>query len=304
MEAARRAAWEMASSSSYGGESERNNESGEARGGGGGGSGEWIGEGALYVKVMTDEQLEVLRRQIAIYATICEQLVEMHKAITAHHDSVAGMRLGNLYGDPLMASTSQKITARQRWTPTTMQLRLLEAMFNEGNGTPSKQKIKQITTELSQHGQISESNVYNWFQNRRARLKRKQMVALVSNTESEVEADEESPDEKKPRPNSYHQECMLVGISNYMQLDAEGHFLASPLNQTQGAYRSNDSSKSSGSYEQMSYGNILSTPSWNGFIMKEAAQSSHNVVVASHRCHDRILLCRYLTDATNFSDLY
>ncbi|XP_042458271.1 WUSCHEL-related homeobox 8-like [Zingiber officinale] len=259
MEAARRAAWEMASSSSYGGESERNNESGEARGGGGG-SGEGIGEGALYVKVMTDEQLEVLRRQIAIYATICEQLVEMHKAITAHHDSVAGMRLGNLYGDPLMASTSQKITARQRWTPTTMQLRLLEAMFNEGNGTPSKQKIKQITTELSQHGQISESNVYNWFQNRRARLKRKQMVALVSNTESEVEADEESPDEKKPRPNNYHQECMLVGISNYMQLDAEGHFLASPLNQTQGAYRSNDSSKSSGSYEQMSYGNILSTP--------------------------------------------
>lgn len=81
MEAARRAAWEMASSTSY--------ESGEARGGGGSG-GEGIGEGALYVKVMTDEQLEVLRRQIAVYATICEQLVEMHKAITAHHDSVAG----------------------------------------------------------------------------------------------------------------------------------------------------------------------------------------------------------------------
>lgn len=42
--------------------------------------------GALYVKVMTDDQLETLRKQIAVYATICEQLVEMHKTLTAHHD--------------------------------------------------------------------------------------------------------------------------------------------------------------------------------------------------------------------------
>ncbi|KAG0582182.1 hypothetical protein KC19_3G040400 [Ceratodon purpureus] len=30
--------------------------------------------------VMTDEQLETLRRQISVYSTICQQLVEMHKA--------------------------------------------------------------------------------------------------------------------------------------------------------------------------------------------------------------------------------
>ena len=48
--------------------------------GGGGGS------GGLYVKVMTDEQMELLRRQISVYATICEQLVEMHKAVTAQQD--------------------------------------------------------------------------------------------------------------------------------------------------------------------------------------------------------------------------
>lgn len=48
------------------------------------------GEGTLYVQVMTDEQMEVLRRQISVYATICEQLVEMHKAVTAHNDSIAG----------------------------------------------------------------------------------------------------------------------------------------------------------------------------------------------------------------------
>lgn len=44
------------------------------------------GNGGLYVKVMTDEQMELLRRQIAVYATICEQLVEMHKAVTAQQD--------------------------------------------------------------------------------------------------------------------------------------------------------------------------------------------------------------------------
>ena len=46
----------------------------------------------LYVKVMTDEQLEILRTQIAVYAVITEQLVEMHKAITAQQD-LAGSSL-------------------------------------------------------------------------------------------------------------------------------------------------------------------------------------------------------------------
>lgn len=40
----------------------------------------------MYVKVMTDEQLETLRKQIAVYATICEQLIEMHKTISSHQD--------------------------------------------------------------------------------------------------------------------------------------------------------------------------------------------------------------------------
>ena len=48
------------------------------------------GSGGLYVKVMTDEQMELLRRQISVYATICEQLVEMHKAITTQQD-LAGL---------------------------------------------------------------------------------------------------------------------------------------------------------------------------------------------------------------------
>jgi hypothetical protein len=44
------------------------------------------GTNMLYVKVMTDEQLETLRKQIAVYAAICEQLVEMHKTLSAQQD--------------------------------------------------------------------------------------------------------------------------------------------------------------------------------------------------------------------------
>lgn len=43
----------------------------------------------MYVKVMNDEQLETLRKQIAVYASICEHLVEMHKNLTAHQDLAA-----------------------------------------------------------------------------------------------------------------------------------------------------------------------------------------------------------------------
>lgn len=41
-------------------------------------------------QVMTDEQMETLRRQISVYATICQQLVEMHKAIMAQQSSTSG----------------------------------------------------------------------------------------------------------------------------------------------------------------------------------------------------------------------
>ncbi|XP_010530996.1 PREDICTED: WUSCHEL-related homeobox 13-like [Tarenaya hassleriana] len=163
------------------------------------------GGGGMYVKVMTDEQLETLRKQIAIYATICERLVEMHKTLTAQQD-LAGGRLGGLYSDPLISSAGHKMSARQRWTPTPVQLQILEQIFDQGTGTPSKQKIKDITAELSQHGHISETNVYNWFQNRRARSKRKQQGAGSSNNnnngESEVETEVESSNDKRTRPES------------------------------------------------------------------------------------------------------
>ncbi|KAL6174776.1 hypothetical protein ACLB2K_051422 [Fragaria x ananassa] len=42
--------------------------------------------------VMTDDQVEQLRKQIAVYAVICEQLVDTHKAFTAQQD-LAGSSL-------------------------------------------------------------------------------------------------------------------------------------------------------------------------------------------------------------------
>lgn len=158
--------------------------------------------GVFYVKVMTDAQVEILRKQISVYATICEQLVEMHKSLTSHQD-LAGVRLGNLYCDPLMTSTGHKISARQRWTPTPVQLQILERIFDQGYGTPSKQKIKEITSDLSQHGQISETNVYNWFQNRRAQSKRKQLITTSNNAESEVATEVESPKDQKTKSENF-----------------------------------------------------------------------------------------------------
>lgn len=89
--------------------------------------------------------------------------------------------------DPILGARS---SGRQRWTPSQIQLQTLEDHFLKENGTPSKQKIKEITAELGQHGQISETNVYNWFQNRKARAKRKQQPLTQKEGDSEVDTDE------------------------------------------------------------------------------------------------------------------
>ncbi|KAM0873261.1 hypothetical protein ACQ4PT_038166 [Festuca glaucescens] len=237
-----------------------------------GGAGEALG----YVKVMTDEQMEVLRKQISIYATICEQLVEMHRALTAHQDSIAGMRLGNLYCDPLMVHGGHKITARQRWTPTQMQLQILESIFDQGNGTPSKQKIKDITAELSQHGQISETNVYNWFQNRRARSKRKQAASLPNNGESEAEADEDSPTDKKPKSDEPQQQTMAARSHNPERFsEMHHHFDTGHEHGTMYGSNNDNSSRSSGSLGQMSfYQTIMSNPRMDQLLGKAETSGS------------------------------
>lgn len=231
---------------------------------------------AGYVKVMTDEQMEVLRKQISIYATICEQLVEMHRALTEHQDTIAGIRFSNLYCDPQIIPGGHKITARQRWQPTPMQLQILENIFDQGNGTPSKQRIKEITAELSHHGQISETNVYNWFQNRRARSKRKQAASLPNNAESEAEVDEESLTDKKPKSDRSLQDNKAMGAHNADRISGM-HHLDTDHDQIGGMmYGCNDNGlRSSGSSGQMSfYGNIMPNPRIDHFPGKVESSRS------------------------------
>lgn len=145
--------------------------------------------------VMTKKQMETLRRQISAFSTICSQLVEMHKAMSQQ----AYASTQQMPNDPFLPGPGFRQPARQRWTPSPAQLHILERLYDHGNGTPNKQTIKKITSELSQHGLISEMNVYNWFQNRKARSKRKHNHLPLKEGESEVDTDSESYRESKPQ---------------------------------------------------------------------------------------------------------
>ncbi|XP_023539556.1 WUSCHEL-related homeobox 13-like [Cucurbita pepo subsp. pepo] len=188
--------------------------------------------GALYVKVMTDEQLETLRKQIAVYATICEQLVEMHKTLTARQD---------LKGAAMLFSFTSFNSMDE--------LGLL--LY------PSKQKIKEITSELGQHGQISESNVYNWFQNRRARSKRKQQGTAPAYGESELDTEVESPKDKKTKPVDFQTPQTSAPLGENMgfqspEMHYELHFLDPNTNKADTLFPSNGSSKTARTFSQMS----------------------------------------------------
>ncbi|KAH0887169.1 hypothetical protein HID58_063265, partial [Brassica napus] len=146
--------------------------------------------GAYDGRVMTEEQMEILSKQIAIYAAICRQLVSLHESFSSKLPLSSGVDpTGGGYFDSMGASPSTyKISHRHRWTPTSMQLQILESIYEEGSGTPKPQRIEEITLELSQHGQVMDKNVYNWFQNRRARSKRKQPQAMTTTTVQTVDA--------------------------------------------------------------------------------------------------------------------
>jgi hypothetical protein len=83
------------------------------------------------------------------------------------------------------AAAAAECTPRPRWCPTAEQIAILESIFHAGTTTPSREMIVDIAAQLRRFGSIAEANVFYWFQNRKARAKRK--AALVSNNVQQLQ---------------------------------------------------------------------------------------------------------------------
>ncbi|KAM7270733.1 hypothetical protein ACFE04_029947 [Oxalis oulophora] len=60
-----------------------------------------------------------------------------------------------------------------RWNPTAEQLLALEETYRRGIKTPSSDQIQQMAEHLRKFGEIEGKNVYYWFQNHKARERKK-----------------------------------------------------------------------------------------------------------------------------------
>ena len=163
---------------------------------------------------MTEQQKYALRQQIASYAHICQQLLQLtHEAALrdlqmsargeydrhATHASSAYPREkqpkkekphkerktpASIFSNTGVYSVPGKV----RWQPTTAQFERLEQLFAIDTTTPQRENLKQVTEELSALGPIQECNVYNWFQNKKARLKKREQDAARERMEEEMRA--------------------------------------------------------------------------------------------------------------------
>nr|AGL53586.1 WUSCHEL homeobox protein WOX8C [Picea abies] len=69
-----------------------------------------------------------------------------------------------------------------RWRPKPEQIHILEAIFNSGVVNPPRKEIKIIRAQLEEFGQVGNVNVFYWFQNRKARSKRKRQLQDAQNS--------------------------------------------------------------------------------------------------------------------------
>ncbi|CAN0854072.1 Protein WUSCHEL [Linum grandiflorum] len=90
-------------------------------------------------------------------------------------------------------STTSRIPANSRWTPTAPQIDFLEGLYNQGLRTPTPDQIQQIASMLCTYGYIEGKNVFYWFQNHKARQrqKEKQDIAFMHHLHN-------------PNPNPHH----------------------------------------------------------------------------------------------------
>ena len=153
---------------------------------------------------MTERQLYAFRQQIAAYAHICQQLLQITTVnATQQTDRQRAVRR-DVPGTEEMRTTPAPMTAGTgwsgnagtnairtdggghrggrgedksqrgpRWSGTPKHYEILENLFLAGEQPPVRERLREVTEMLSQHGHIQESNVYNWFQNRRSREKKK-----------------------------------------------------------------------------------------------------------------------------------
>ena len=160
---------------------------------------------ALHV---TEQQKYALRQQIAAYAHICQQLLQLtHEAaqrdqMRGEYDHISNYREKQKKEkqprDPkerksgsVFSNTGVYGYGKSRWTPTPAQFERLEQLFAIDTTTPMRELLKQVTEELSALGPIQECNVYNWFQNKKARLKKREQDAARERMEADMRAKSE-----------------------------------------------------------------------------------------------------------------
>jgi hypothetical protein len=74
-------------------------------------------------------------------------------------------------------------TSARRWNPTPTQLVKLEGLFSTGTGIPSGELLTSVTHDLQRMGAINEANVFNWFQNKKSRVKKRAQTDTAAATE-------------------------------------------------------------------------------------------------------------------------
>ena len=152
---------------------------------------------------MTLTQLDTLRHQIAAYAHLCEQralltqqIAEESKPGQSRSQTLAAIAnsLGVSGAAGAQPSYPGPVYSKggdgprgSRWSPNPTQLARLEELFATGMGTPNGDIRTKITDELTKLGPVNEANVYNWFQNKKARTKKKAMEELAAANFTRIE---------------------------------------------------------------------------------------------------------------------
>nr|ASV45872.1 WUSCHEL-related homeobox 2 [Broussonetia papyrifera] len=118
-----------------------------------------------------------------------------------------------------------------RWSPTPEQLMALQELYQRGTRTPTAQQIQEITAKLRRFGKIEGKNVFYWFQNHKARDKKKQRLKMESynNRSKNIDYNSKSQVETKtsvlslgPRVTGLeYEQTKREPLSNYSRISEE-----------------------------------------------------------------------------------